>query len=227
METYESLSKLLTAIAALAWPLIFAGMVIKFAAPLARVIESAMGRKFTIKVAGNELTMDEASAQQQKIIGDMQAKLADLEKRIAQAPGALLQSPAQAEEEEARQVAARAGKRVLWVDDNPKNNSYLVASLEDRGVRVDTALSTDEALRMFEATSYDSVITDMGRPEGKTAGIDLTRVLRAQNPALPIFIYCSAATARNMREEARAAGASDITSSSATLLSRLLPAMQG
>jgi len=45
----ESFSKVLTA---LAWPLIFAVMVLKFAAPLAKLIESALGRRFTIKVAG-------------------------------------------------------------------------------------------------------------------------------------------------------------------------------
>ena len=194
---------MLTALAALAWPLIFAVIVLKFAAPLAKVIESALGRKFTIKVAGNELTMEEASAQQQKIIGDMQSKLAELEKRLTQAPGALQFAPA---EDEERQSAARAGKRVLWVDDNPKNNSYLVANLEEKGVRVDTALSTEHALRMFRAAPYDGVISDMNRAEGKKAGIDLAQQLRALRPQLPIFIYCSAPTARALREEARAAG---------------------
>jgi len=42
----------LTALAALAWPLIFAVIVFKLAAPLAKLIESALGRRFTIKVAG-------------------------------------------------------------------------------------------------------------------------------------------------------------------------------
>jgi len=42
----------LTALAALAWPLIFAVIVFKLAAPLAKLIESAPGRRFTVKVAG-------------------------------------------------------------------------------------------------------------------------------------------------------------------------------
>lgn len=62
----ESLAKLLSAIATLAWPVAFAYALFRFAAPLKKLIESAHERKFTIKVAGNELTMEEVSEQTQK-----------------------------------------------------------------------------------------------------------------------------------------------------------------
>jgi hypothetical protein len=59
----ESLSTLLSSLASLAWPAIFAVVIFKFSEPLKKLIESAQGRKFTLKVAGNELTMEEASEQ--------------------------------------------------------------------------------------------------------------------------------------------------------------------
>jgi hypothetical protein len=95
------------------------------------LVESARGRKFTIKVAGNELTMEEASEQQRVILSDLQAKLVELEKRLGSGL-ATLQNPISA--------PPTSSKRILWVDDRPKNNSFFVASLEERGVRVDIAL---------------------------------------------------------------------------------------
>lgn len=53
----ESLAKLLSALASLAWPTIFAVLIFMLFEPLKKLIESARGRKFTIKVAGNELNM--------------------------------------------------------------------------------------------------------------------------------------------------------------------------
>ena len=64
----ESLAKLISALSALAWPAIFCYLLYKFHDPILTLIKSAQGRKFTIKVAGNELTMEEASEQQRKIV---------------------------------------------------------------------------------------------------------------------------------------------------------------
>ena len=55
----ESFAKLVSALSSLAWPAIFGILLYKFYQPLKSLIESARGRKFTIKVAGNELTMEE------------------------------------------------------------------------------------------------------------------------------------------------------------------------
>ncbi len=208
----EPLAKLLSALASLAWPAIFAVLMFKFFEPLKKLIESARGRKFTIKVAGNELTMEEASEIQRQIVSDIQSKLAELEKRLSTStPLALVLENTQ----------GRSSKRILWVDDRPKNNSYLVASLEERGAKVDVALSTEEGIEKFKALPHDIVISDMGRPEGEKAGIDLAKRIRELNPRVPFFIFCGGWAARNLREEALAAGVSEITSSGTTLLSKL------
>jgi CheY-like chemotaxis protein len=209
----DGLSKLLSALASLAWPLLFAAVLFQLRDPIRTLIDSARGRKFTIKVAGNELTMEEASEQQRVILSDLQNRIAELQKHV---------EPIVNVENVVHDASVGTPKIVLWVDDRPRNNSYLVAAMVERGLRVDIALSTDEALTEFSDILYDFVISDMGRPEGEKAGIDLVRKLRARNPKIPIFIFCGSWAAQKLRAEALQAGATEITSSSTTLMT-LLP----
>ena len=208
----EELAKLLTAIAYLAWPGIAAFALFKLYGPISDFVRSAARRKFTIKVGGYELTVDEASEQQRLIIADLQERLVELEKRFA----------AKRADSSAGDIQTPNFKgQFLWVDDNPKNNSYLVAGLEERGARVDIALSTEEAMAKLDRRNYDAVISDMARPEGDQAGLDLTRKIKAHYPKIPVFIYCGAWAAQNLRNEALNAGATDITTSGTTLLTAL------
>lgn len=213
----ESFAHLLTALASLAWPAIFATVLFVFSEAIKKLIESARGRKFTIKVAGNELTMEEASEQQRLIVSDIQLKLVELEKRLAVNTSEPLTLAS---------IPTRSSKHVLWVDDRPKNNSFLVASLEERGAKVDIALSTAEGFEKFKAGQYDIVISDMGRPEGERAGIDLVKKIRTLNSNLPFYIFCGSWAARNLQEESLKAGVTSITSSGTTLLS-VLPLSNG
>ena len=255
----ESFAKFLSALSSLAWPAIVLLLLYKFQKPLARVIESATGRKFSIKVGKTELTMEEASEQQRKIISDIQMKIAELETRLRNMPsftglqidsfkgfdipsrvlgknkaagldleGAVrpeaLGSMGNGQDESVKEFPTphtetfTGAERILWVDDKPKNNSYLVASLEDRGIRVDTARSSDEGIKKFKAMRYDCVVSDMGRPEGDMAGIDLVKRIRDMDPDIPYFIYCGSWAAQNWRKQALKAGVTEITSSGTTLL---------
>ena len=206
----ESAPQLISSLASLAWPLVFAVLLYKLFEPIRSLVESARARKFTIKVAGNELSMDEASEQQRILLSDLQAKVAELE-RIAATPG-----PAAAFAE-----PSRSRKRILWVDDRPSNNSYLIATLEDRGASITNALSTSDALKKLAHESFDVVISDMARPEGEHAGLDLARKIKGSIPDLPVFIFCSRWAAENLQADALANGVSGITSSATSLLSML------
>jgi CheY-like chemotaxis protein len=208
----DELAKLITAVASLAWPMVFAVVLYKLFEPIRSIVASALGRKFTIKIAGNELTMEEVSEQQRSIVNDLQRKVAELENRVGSMPNASSTK---------NLVVGQSAKRILWVDDSPRNNSLFAAALEERGARVDIALSTEDGLMKFKKQPYDIVLSDMGRPEGEKAGIDLTTRLKAINPAIPIFIFCGSWAARNLRAEALSAGASEITSSGTTLLAAL------
>lgn len=213
----ENFSKLLNAVAAVLWPLVTFLLVMRYSGPLIRVLETARSRKFTVKVAGNELTMDEVREQQANLFAVLQERIESLEKRV---PRSTLQSESQPDAPKARPI-----KRVLWVDDNPRNNSTLVDVLNRRGMHVVQVVDTNEALRSLEACSYDLIISDMGRPEGNRfvddAGIQLTQRVRARYPDLPVFIFCSARKASSMKEEAMRAGTTMITSSGARLLEAL------
>ncbi|MBU8977509.1 hypothetical protein JI752_015265 [Lysobacter sp. MMG2] len=119
----DSLAKLIAAAASFAWPVVFAVLLYKLYEPIRNLVDSARGRKFSIKVAGNELSMEEASEQQRQVMSDVQAKLAELEQRLAASPvpvAAAAPAP----------QPLTTGKRILWVDDNPRNNSFRSIKLE-------------------------------------------------------------------------------------------------
>jgi len=63
------------------------------------------------------------------------------------------------------------GARLLWVDDEPRNNRGLVTILRSLGAEVDQVRATDDALKLLHRHHYDVVISDIRRPEGDDAGI--------------------------------------------------------
>jgi CheY-like chemotaxis protein len=206
----NEISKLLESLAVVAWPLIVVLLILLFRPAVAALIESAKSRKFTLKIGGQELSMEEASQQQRNLIADLQAQVVEIKKRI-EAP--VVEAPASTArlEEHNRLNAA------LWVDDRPKNNSYFVQRLRDKGVTVDLALSTEEGLRLLAGKKYGVIISDMGRTENgvyrSTAGLELLKQVRTESKKLPFVIFCSSRGVREYRNEARKYGATAVTSS--------------
>ncbi len=221
----ENIADILQGVSALAWPIIIIIVIMLFHNNVRDLIESAKSRKFTVKVAGNELTMEEISEQQRNLISDLQEQLIELQKQVHSLAGSeQLQSSSQTVEEETR-GDRKSASRILWVDDNPKNNAYLIQGFGDQGVEVVTALSTEEALKRFSQGKFDRVITDMGRQEEKQfnpqAGLELTHQIRSIDDKIPIIVYTSPRSARRDRESAISAGATNITSSPTELLNTL------
>ena len=210
----EEIGKLLESVSSLLWPLIFIGVVFAFRGAIQSVIESAKGRKFTLKVAGNELTMEQVTEQQRHILSDLQEKIANIEETLEG-----LNSTSSIEAVDISQE--RNLSRVLWVDDRPENNSFLVSSLHEMGIEVHIAKSTDEGIHLFNSNSYDRIISDMGRPEGDHAGIDLLKTIRSTNEDIPFYIFCGGWAAKHLKDAAGDAGANGITSSGTTLLKML------
>jgi CheY-like chemotaxis protein len=94
---------------------------------------------------------------------------------------------------------------VLWVDDNPGNNAAVTRSLQSLGIRVQTALSTDDALARLGRGRFGLIITDFGRNEAgryvEDAGLILIGLLVegwADHP--PILVYTGS---RGMQNEPR------------------------
>jgi CheY-like chemotaxis protein len=216
----DQMGTLIQAIAALAWPLIVIIILISFRDVVKAVLDSAKWRKFTIKVGGNELTMEEANEQQRQLISDLQKQIVDIKKTLD-----AFTATRQVKETESVGMTTDKVKSILWVDDVPRNNATLVETLSNIGIDVVTATSTAEAVAKFESKKFDRIISDMGRNESgqynRTAGISLINQIRSIDRNIPIVIYSSSRTAQTYRQEALAAGANEITSSAMTLLNAL------
>jgi CheY-like chemotaxis protein len=212
----ETVKNLLEGIAAVLWPIIVVCVLLIFRPAVAAIIESAKSRKFTLKVGGQELTMEEASEQQRTIISDLQRQIIEIRKIVSH--GGPIES---AKTQKVSTQDRRPIRSILWVDDNPRNNSYFVQQLKDWGISVDLALDTSEGIARFRRGLYDCVVSDMGRREGGSyhaeAGLELLREVRRADAQIPFIIFCSSRGVIERGQEAHAAGATGITSSPSDL----------
>lgn len=217
--------KILEGIAALLWPIItiilIVVLIVLFRPAIAAIIESAKSRKFTLKIGGQELTMDEVSKQQRDVITDIQAQISELRHKIE---GDTQLTTTLSEPSSGRRLGRSVA--ILWVDDNPKNNSYYVQQLSDMNLKVDLALSTSEGLRRFNEGQYTLVISDMGRQEkgsfNHTAGLDLLKEIRASNPDILFIIFTTSSAVREHASQAKELGVTLITSSGTAIMGILL-----
>jgi CheY-like chemotaxis protein len=225
--------------ARIAWPILVAVLLWRLFPAIRRVVES---RAFTIKVAGMEISVQQATDQLAGRVDDLQAQLVAIEARIAEratqvrsayhfravqdrgldlteaAAEELVEPPAPEE------IRATLIRRILWTDDTPENNVFDVSALIKRGYEIRQVTSTNAALEALATSSFDAVITDMGRIENghfnPDAGLDLIRELRRRDDDLPVIVYTSPQTATERRDEIRRAGAT-VTASSTQLTLRL------
>jgi CheY-like chemotaxis protein len=224
----ENIPAILDSVANIAWPIIVVIVLLGFRSSIKELIETAKSRKFTVKVAGNELTMEELSEQQRNLIVDLQEQVAELQKQVQSLSDERQANilPRKQRSSPRKPPRKTVGvKSILWVDDNPKNNAYFIQSLQEQGMDIVTALSTREGLEKFSNIDFDLVISDMGRTEegrhNPLAGIELTRQIRLLNETVPIFIFSSSKAAMEHGQEAVKAGASEVTNSPTTLLNRI------
>jgi esterase/lipase superfamily enzyme/putative methionine-R-sulfoxide reductase with GAF domain len=112
------------------------------------------------------------------------------------------------------------GLRILWVDDQPSNNSSQLRRLRELGVEDCTAVtSTAQGLKALETTAFDIVLTDMARPEGPEAGLRLLTAVRERHPKMPVIIYAARwVLLEDNRRRALAAGAFGCTNQTRELV---------
>jgi len=97
-----------------------------------------------------------------------------------------------------------AGRRILWVDDNPANNTYEQQAFKSMGLDIDFAQSTQEALVLLGTRTHDLVISDMKRGTETRAGLTLLDEIQKRNLATPTIIYSLSSA---LHQEALAKGA--------------------
>lgn len=221
-------------LAALAWPVIILLLIIRFHRPLAKFarpiaksvqerIESGGGGEASIGFAGLSLS------------GRIDAASESVAKATAQpgVAGGLVTTT------EVRQTLMTAipndtaaakveGSAILWVDDNPRNNTFVVDAFRKLGVAVTLVISTRQALDLLEINSFDAVVSDMGRQESghyhARAGYELLSQLRQLDVGVPFFIYAGSNLPEH-NDEAKRRGAQGSTNRPAELITLVTSAL--
>ncbi|MCF6277407.1 MAG: response regulator [Anaerolineales bacterium] len=240
----ENIATVIDSIATILWPLIVIIILFSFRKNIRSLIKSSETRKFTVKIGEMELSMDELSKQQGDMIKDLQTRVNELQRELDSRQSAPVTDDiavAAAEEGRTADKAATAPDKptpksvaldidddisdILWVDDHPRNNAFLIDSLKYNGITVSTAEDTQEALDRFKRGSFDCVISDSCRYEGKEfnnchAGFELASQIREIDQDIPIYIYTDKVNEK-MKQKARSVGATAVTSSPSELLKML------
>jgi CheY-like chemotaxis protein len=79
-------SQTISAIASLLWPLIVLAVLVLFRGPLTRVVRSTEARDFTIKIAGQEVSVGELHRQQMDMMADLHDQITALRKEFDELP---------------------------------------------------------------------------------------------------------------------------------------------
>lgn len=195
------------ALTALAWPIVALFLLIKFKPLIANVLQR---ENMQLKVGGLEISVQEAAKNAGKDIADLQLRLAKLEKALSEAP-----STGNLEISD-RATNVVLTKKLLWVDDVPANNAFLVEGLKQRGVDVVLSRNTADALQQLKVDTFGAIITDLGRYEdGREkpfAGLELIEKVRADQVDTPILVFASSRGMKN-RDKLMQAGAEDVADS--------------
>jgi CheY-like chemotaxis protein len=224
-------ARIIEAIGSLLWPLLVAVLLIRVLPHVPGVVadlrRAMRTRAFTVKVAGAELTVEEATEQLRRQVTDLQTHMAmQLAERDRAAPPPPSSPGSAAGPGEAAGPPAPGRPTVLWVDDQPDDHALELAKLRDDGVEVLLARSTAEALDVLSLRrGVHAVVTDLGRSEDGEfrthAGLALLRQLKEAEHSQPVLVYTEAARAELDRQDALDAGAAAVTASPVELLAAL------
>ena len=189
------MSDLLEAIASLLWPLVI-GAVLLCLFPVVRNLLRE-SESVNVEVGGTKVSIQRASDDLKALISDLQDRVNQLEnpQGVARTNGA------------ASPVVTPLARKMLWVDDRLEANVYERARLDEAGVRVLQAESTERALQVLrDSGPFDVIVSDMGRVEerghmNKRAGLDLLERLRAASDLTPVVFYSSHRGIRAVADE--------------------------
>jgi CheY-like chemotaxis protein len=199
VKLFDAITKLLNV---LIWPGIILFILIRFGRDL-REFFSSLG-ELSLKGAGFEASLKRKQAEVVAALSAAAASKPDEDKtRESVAREAMIAADVVAEVVTPRAIRRASRSTVLWVDDNPNNNSYARQALEALGVSFVLAQSTDEALMKISRQRFDAIISDMGRPPDSRAGYTLLDKLRSSKDQTPFIIYASSRDPEHVAESRR------------------------
>lgn len=220
VKLIDSLTRLL---GALVWPVVLAYTLVRFG-PSLKEFFARLG-ELSLKGGGFEATVKSQKAEATSALVAAAVSRPD----AATTPQSVARDAKEAadvvtETVNAQTIRLTRGATILWVDDNPNNNTYERQSLEALGVSFVLATSTDEALTKIATRKFDVIISDMGRPPDAHAGYTLLEKLRAWGNQTPFVIY-SGSNAPEDKAEARRRGAINCTNRASELFLYVLTAL--
>ena len=199
VKLFDAITKLLNV---LIWPGVFLFILIRFGQDL-REFFSSLG-ELSLKGAGFEASLKKKQAEVVAALSAAAASNADEDKTgESVAKEAMIAADVVAEVVTPRALRRASRSTVLWVDDNPDNNSYQRQALEAIGVSFVLAKSTDEALNKISKQRFDAIISDMGRPPDSRAGYTLLDKLRSSGDQTPFIIYAGSRNPEHVAESRR------------------------
>jgi CheY-like chemotaxis protein len=185
---------------------------------------SSLG-ELSLKGAGFEASLKRKQAEVVAALSAAAASKPDGDKtRESVAKEAMIAADVVADCVTPRAIRRASRSTVLWVDDNPNNNSYERQALEALGVSFVLAISTDEALKKISRQRFDAIISDMGRPPDPRAGYTLLDKLRSSGDQTPFIIYASSREPEHVAESRRH-GAIGCTNNANELFEMVLSAL--
>ncbi len=220
VKLFDAITKLLNVII---WPAIILFILIRFGREL-RDFFSSLG-ELSLKGAGFEASLKRKQAEVVAALSAAAASKPDGDKtRESVAKEAMIAADVVADFVTPRAIRRASRSTVLWVDDNPNNNSYERQALEALGVSFVLAISTDEALKKISRQRFDAIISDMGRPPDPRAGYTLLDKLRSSGDQTPFIIYASSREPEHV-VESRRHGAIGCTNNANELFEMVLSAL--
>jgi CheY-like chemotaxis protein len=223
-------ARIIEAIGSLLWPLLVAVLLIRVIPHIPGVVadlrKAMRTRAFTVKIGGAELSVEDAAEQLRRQVADLQTHMAiQLAEQGEPGPPTAPGAPSLAEA--AAGPAVDQGRAtVLWVDDNPEDNTMELAKLRDDGIELLLARSTAEAMDVLSLRrGVRAIVTDLGRAEDgefrSHAGLALLRQLHEAEQDQPVLVYTSSRRVELDRQDALDAGATAVTSSPTELFAAL------
>jgi CheY-like chemotaxis protein len=219
-------ASIIEAIGSLLWPLLVAVVLIRVLPHVPGVVadlrRALRTRAFRVRIGGAELTVEEATEQLRRQVSDLQnhmaAQLAAQGETLPPTPAGIDLGAAPA--------AEQARPTVLWVDDDPDDNTLELAKLREDGIEVLLARTTAEALDVLSLRrGVGAIVTDLGRSEDgefrSHAGLALLRQLGEGEHDQPVLVYTSGRRVELDRQDAVDAGAAVVTSSPTELFAAL------
>lgn len=88
-----------------------------------------------------------------------------------------------------RSAGLTVGTRMLWVDENPGNNTIEIQLFKRLGFNIDLATSNEDAAKRLAEHVYDVVLSNWTRLGDGNAGKNLIPTVRAATLSPPIIFY--------------------------------------